>query len=164
MSAFFPSHSLQGSFCKLQLLRMGSQLEQHHSGDIVEQGCCNRNLQEEDKHTRLPKHRVLMDLLFHLRDNRLRSQWHCCCMDLVTMVCLLPASPGTSVPMSSWCRRWLSPCGSLAVSIPCLAQDQVSSQWPWSSDLHTHPLLPHPTTATSFVVWPFRNLNGTHNI
>lgn len=36
-----------------------------------------------------------MDLLFHLRDNGLRIQWHCCIvtMDLVTMLCLLPELP-----------------------------------------------------------------------
>lgn len=139
---------------------MGRQLEQHHSS------CATGMLQPKPagvssnhQNTGLLKHRVLMDLLFHLWDNRLR---HCCCMDLVTMLSLLPAPPGTRVATSCCCRCWVSPCSSFPLSIQ--PQDQGSSQWPWSLGQHTRPLLPHPTTATSFAVWPFRNLNGTHNI
>lgn len=55
MSHFPPSHSLQGSLCKLQLLKMESQLEQHCYDDVTELGCCNRNQQVEDKHAGAPK-------------------------------------------------------------------------------------------------------------
>ena len=165
MSHFAPSHSLQGSFCKLQLLKMESQLEQRRYDGITELGCCNRNRQVENEHAGLPKHHVSMDFTLPLVRQETEEP----------VAPLLRGSGGDALrscqhrqehawPRTAGAGEGCHPAAPRLCPSPGSAQDQVSNQRPWALGQCANPLLPHPTTAASFVVWPLRNLNGAHNI